>query len=420
MNNRPWLALAPGVAAPLRPRVPTLVREVIDAVQSAVPAYSALDPAVSNGVHVALDGFLDLVEGGDETRLPGREVYERFGQAEARNGRSLDALLTRLPRRCPRRLARLRGGRAPRRRGPGGAVHAGRGDLRVHRRDLGRLRRGARAPAVARRARAAGAPAAAGRGAPTRAAATGRRACRPCVRGGLGAARAAGGAGVRRRRARGRGRAAHGLCAGRADRGHGLGACSRCLGARPPRRARARARRRVGRDRSRGDAWRCAALGAPGRAGARAGLRPRPDRGGRAPARPDPEPRRGARGRAGGAPPRPARRPAAADPRCASSRRSRRGSTPTARPARRPPRSTCTCRPSATASASCATCWATRSTTRSRGSSSRWLCGSRAGEGQSAAAAAAAAVWTSKPFQRVTRSCSSATEAISPRRRAWP
>src|SRR5204863_1079199 len=43
---------------------------------------------------VALEGFLDLVEGGDETRLPGREVYERFGQAEARNGRSLDALLT--------------------------------------------------------------------------------------------------------------------------------------------------------------------------------------------------------------------------------------------------------------------------------------------------------------------------------------
>jgi hypothetical protein len=88
------MALSPGVAAPLRPRVPTLVREVIDAVQAAVPAYGALDPAVSRGVHVALDGFLDLVEGGDETRLPGREVYERFGEAEARNGRSLDALLT--------------------------------------------------------------------------------------------------------------------------------------------------------------------------------------------------------------------------------------------------------------------------------------------------------------------------------------
>jgi hypothetical protein len=94
MNNRPWTALAPSVAATLRPRVPTLVGEVIDAVQSAVPEYGALDPAVSRGVHVALDGFLDLVEGGDETLLPGREVYVRFGQAEARNGRSLDALLT--------------------------------------------------------------------------------------------------------------------------------------------------------------------------------------------------------------------------------------------------------------------------------------------------------------------------------------
>ena len=80
MNNelRPWANLAPGVAAPLRRRVPTLVGEVIDAVQSAVPEYAALDPAVSRGVHVALDGFLDLVEGGDETRLPGRDVYERF------------------------------------------------------------------------------------------------------------------------------------------------------------------------------------------------------------------------------------------------------------------------------------------------------------------------------------------------------
>ncbi|MEA2438635.1 MAG: hypothetical protein QOH76_59 [Thermoleophilaceae bacterium] len=94
MNNRPWAALDPAVAGPLRPRVPTLVREVIEAVQAAVPEYGALDPAVTRGVHVALDGFLDLVEGGDETRLPGREVYERFGEAEARNGRSLDALLT--------------------------------------------------------------------------------------------------------------------------------------------------------------------------------------------------------------------------------------------------------------------------------------------------------------------------------------
>ena len=94
MNNRPWTALDPAVAARLRPRVPTLVREVIDAVQEAVPEYAALDPTVGRGVAVALEGFLDLVEGGDETRLPGREVYERFGQAEARGGRSLEALLS--------------------------------------------------------------------------------------------------------------------------------------------------------------------------------------------------------------------------------------------------------------------------------------------------------------------------------------
>ena len=93
-ESPPWAALAPGVAGPLRPRLPTLVREVIDEVQTAVPEYAALDPAVTTGVHQALEGFLDLVEGGDETRLPGRDVYERFGRAEARNGRSLDALLT--------------------------------------------------------------------------------------------------------------------------------------------------------------------------------------------------------------------------------------------------------------------------------------------------------------------------------------
>jgi hypothetical protein len=93
-DPRPWAALDPRVAAPLRPRLPTLVGEVIAAVQDAVPEYAALDPTVTTGVHQALGGFLDLVEGGDETRLPGRAVYERFGEVEARNGRSLDALLT--------------------------------------------------------------------------------------------------------------------------------------------------------------------------------------------------------------------------------------------------------------------------------------------------------------------------------------
>jgi hypothetical protein len=70
-----------------------VVDEVIAAVQEAVPVYSGgLDPTVRTGVHVALDGFLELVEGGSPS-LPERDVYVRFGRAERRNGRSLDALL---------------------------------------------------------------------------------------------------------------------------------------------------------------------------------------------------------------------------------------------------------------------------------------------------------------------------------------
>jgi hypothetical protein len=81
-------------ARALRPALPEVVDEVIAAVQEAVPVYSGgLDPTVRNGVHLALDAFLSVVEGGDPGRLPGREVYVRFGRAEHRNGRSMDALL---------------------------------------------------------------------------------------------------------------------------------------------------------------------------------------------------------------------------------------------------------------------------------------------------------------------------------------
>jgi hypothetical protein len=70
-----------------------VVDDVIVAVQEAVPVYSGgLDPTVRRGVLVALGAFLELCEGG-EPGLPGREVYVRFGRAERRNGRSLEALL---------------------------------------------------------------------------------------------------------------------------------------------------------------------------------------------------------------------------------------------------------------------------------------------------------------------------------------
>src|SRR3954464_13983795 len=77
----------------LRPALPELVDEVIAAVQSAVPAYRVLDRNVRTGVAQALEGFIELTDAGESRRLPGREVYVQFGRGEARNGRSLDALL---------------------------------------------------------------------------------------------------------------------------------------------------------------------------------------------------------------------------------------------------------------------------------------------------------------------------------------
>jgi hypothetical protein len=75
--------------------LPRLVEEIIDAVQTAVPAYErGLDRNVRVGVQQALEGFLELVAGGDETQLPGHDVYFAFGRGEARSGRSLDALLS--------------------------------------------------------------------------------------------------------------------------------------------------------------------------------------------------------------------------------------------------------------------------------------------------------------------------------------
>ena len=134
-----------------------------------------------------------------------------LGRGEQRAGRSLDALLVRLPGRA----RGWRGGASSRRAQAGGLepeimYAARRGDLRLHRRAVGQLGRGLRGRAVGRRGRA---PAAAGGGScgcsrrtrpPTREAVRtrGRR------RGRLGACRArlaavvTGGAARRRRRGR--------------------------------------------------------------------------------------------------------------------------------------------------------------------------------------------------------------------------
>jgi hypothetical protein len=90
-----WEELGPEVAAALRPALPALVDETIEAVGAAVPVYEGvLDQGVRTGVLQALEGFVELIERGDETQLPGRGVYVAFGRGEMRAGRSLDALLT--------------------------------------------------------------------------------------------------------------------------------------------------------------------------------------------------------------------------------------------------------------------------------------------------------------------------------------
>src|SRR3954468_14518186 len=93
-HKPPWRELDPSVADVLRPAVPALVDEVIAAVGAAVPEYEGqLDANVRRGVQQGLEGFLQLVAGGEALRLPGREVYVAFGRGEWRAGRSLEALL---------------------------------------------------------------------------------------------------------------------------------------------------------------------------------------------------------------------------------------------------------------------------------------------------------------------------------------
>jgi hypothetical protein len=95
----PWNALPPKVAEVLRPDVPATAEEIIDAIREAVPAYArplegAFGQAMREGVELALSGFLDDVEGKprEETGSAG-DMYFDLGRGEAREGRTMEALL---------------------------------------------------------------------------------------------------------------------------------------------------------------------------------------------------------------------------------------------------------------------------------------------------------------------------------------
>jgi hypothetical protein len=94
----PWEALPPETASALRPRLEQTVDEVIDAIRAAVPDYAlplggAFGEGFRTAVAHALSQFLDMVEGSEPEPSGGRDFYFDLGRNEAREGRSLEALL---------------------------------------------------------------------------------------------------------------------------------------------------------------------------------------------------------------------------------------------------------------------------------------------------------------------------------------
>ncbi len=96
MSDQPWHELPPGIVEVLRPALPEVADEMIEAVAT-VPAYSRpLDgpfgDAIRQGVEEALSHFLAEVQAGGYVERP--DVYSALGRGEMRAGRSLESLLS--------------------------------------------------------------------------------------------------------------------------------------------------------------------------------------------------------------------------------------------------------------------------------------------------------------------------------------
>lgn len=93
---RPWHDLPGELAVVLRPRLPDVAREIIDAVRVEVPPYARplegpFGRGLVAGVEEALRQFLDGIE--KRGRMPRARVYVDLGRGEMRAGRSLETLL---------------------------------------------------------------------------------------------------------------------------------------------------------------------------------------------------------------------------------------------------------------------------------------------------------------------------------------
>ena len=98
LAERPWEGLPALLAPAMRPGLRALADEMIETIRATVPAYARpLEGAFAEGVRAGVEGalsqFLDVVEQGHAGPLPERELYAELGRGEAREGRSLEALL---------------------------------------------------------------------------------------------------------------------------------------------------------------------------------------------------------------------------------------------------------------------------------------------------------------------------------------
>ena len=94
---RPWEALPPKALAAFAPQLPVLVDEIIAEIRAQVPAYARpLEGAFGQAVRIGVEEALKQFSARDRSpgdRRPGRGVYVDLGRGEAREGRSLEALL---------------------------------------------------------------------------------------------------------------------------------------------------------------------------------------------------------------------------------------------------------------------------------------------------------------------------------------
>ncbi|HEY8002338.1 MAG TPA: helix-turn-helix domain-containing protein [Solirubrobacterales bacterium] len=96
--DEPWRAIPPRIGELIRPQVPALSDEIIEAIRERVPAYrrplrGRFGVGIRGGVAEALAQFVDLVTDPELDRSGGDAVYRALGRGEYRERRSLDALL---------------------------------------------------------------------------------------------------------------------------------------------------------------------------------------------------------------------------------------------------------------------------------------------------------------------------------------